>query len=211
MVTGSVMTPLKPSSATTVRRTPPLTRDTVTCATPRTLVAASTGTLTFASAGTSVSTRLDGAVPTVVLGVGGVGAGPASTFRLRVTSAAGSHVASPPWLAVTRQVPTESRVTTAPRTVQTVGVAVVYDTGRSDDAVAASTGPGRSTRVSESDGNVMACARSAAGSTWSSAIASSAGSHRPSPDCWASTVQVPAAVSRGAAPVTVQTAGVRLR
>ncbi|MDH4050271.1 MAG: hypothetical protein OEU93_01750 [Rubrivivax sp.] len=109
------------------------------------------------------ATRAGGAVPSVWLpGEAKVmvcGSSPgAETVKLRVTGVAAAYVALPDWLAVTVQVPSATRVSVPPLTVQTAGVEDAKLTASPDDAVADKAKGGVPSAWLPGDTNVMLCA-----------------------------------------------------
>ena len=79
-----------------------------------------------------------GAVAGAIALVSGVVLSTARTVKLRVTDA-GAWFASPAWAATMVHVPGPTMVTVVPETVHTSGVGLVYEIGRPESDVAASS------------------------------------------------------------------------
>lgn len=108
----------------------------------------------------------------------------------------------PAWLALTVQVPTATKVSVLPLTVQTLGVAGANNTGRPDVELATSAG-GAVPRVwLPGEAKVMVCAAAATPNEFWTAVAAAKVAL---PTWLAATVQVPKVTSDSVVPLTVQT------
>ena len=153
--------------------------------------------------GAMPSTWPPGAVKLMVCVVRGA----AATLKLRVTGVAALKLALPAWLAVIEQVPTATRLTVAPLTVQTDGELDAKLTAKPDEAVATSAGTGVPRIWLAGAVKLMVCAYGAGGATAKATVTGVAAEKVALPAWLAVMPQAPKVSSVSVLPLTVQTLG----